>query len=43
MDRILPVIVGNYRIFPPIVLKFMNFWVAKVNGNNGTFYGSIKI
>ena len=38
MDRILLILLDISRI----VLKFMNFWVAKMYGNNGMFYGSTK-
>ena len=42
---------GHYRLSPEIigyfpyavVLKFMNFWVARKYRNNGTFYGGTKI
>ena len=30
------------RILSHILVKFMNFWVAKMYGNNGTFYGGPK-
>ena len=33
-------VAGYYLII--IVVKFMYFWVAKVYGNNGTFYGGTK-
>ena len=38
-NRLLPDIIGYFRI----VLKFMNFRVAKMYENNGMFYGSTKI
>ena len=37
--RLLSEIIGYFHI----VLKFMNFRVAKMYGNNDTFYGSTKI
>ena len=36
MDRILSDIAC-------MISKFMNFWVAKMHGNNGMFYGGTKI
>ena len=40
------VCIGYYWLLPDIsckVLKFMNFQVTKMYGNNGTFYGDTKI
>ena len=35
---------GYYHIFPVTESsKFMNSWMAEMYGNNGTFYGDIKI
>ena len=39
--RLLPEIIGYFLY--TIVLKFINFRVARKYGNNGTFYGGTKI
>ena len=38
--------IGYYRLLPEIIGYFpysLNFRVAKMNGNNGMFYGGTKI